>query len=98
MITWRTTKLVDDKRHIDSFDVSPDESRIAMISVPDETLLQREGWSRVDIFEVASERRARCRMICGGSRLLRRLAGCWSRFGQEMVSIWPSTWASTDTR
>lgn len=54
LITWRTTKLVDDKRHIDSFDVSPDESRIAMISVPDEKLLQREGWSRVDIYEVAT--------------------------------------------
>lgn len=54
LITWRTTQLVDDKRHIDSFDVSPDESRIAMISVPNQELLQREGWSRVDIFDVAT--------------------------------------------
>lgn len=56
LITWRTTQLVDDKRHIDSFDVSSDESRIAMISVPTEELLQREGWSRVDIFDVATSR------------------------------------------
>ncbi len=54
LTTWRTTQLLDEKRHIDSFDVSPDEARIAMISVPNEQLLQREGWSRVDLFDTAT--------------------------------------------
>jgi dipeptidyl aminopeptidase/acylaminoacyl peptidase len=44
LTTWRTTKLLDDQRHIDSFDVSPDEQRIAMM----------EGRSRVDILDVAT--------------------------------------------
>ena len=54
LTTWRTTQLFDAKRHIDSFDVSPDETRIALISVPTEQLIQREGWSRVDILDVAT--------------------------------------------
>ncbi|RLS57514.1 MAG: S9 family peptidase [Planctomycetota bacterium] len=54
LVTWRTSVLLDAKRHIDSFDVAPDESRVALISVPDQTLLQREGWSQVDILDVAS--------------------------------------------
>ncbi len=54
LVTWRTTQLVDEQRHIDSFDVSSDEKRIAMVSIPDELLLSREGWSRVDILDVPS--------------------------------------------
>lgn len=49
---WRTEKLVDDKRYIYSFQVSPDEQRIAMHTTPDSELISNEGWSRVDVFDV----------------------------------------------
>lgn len=53
--SWRARELVDDKRVIVSFKVAPDQSRIAMITRPDETLLTNEGWSRVDIYDAATK-------------------------------------------
>lgn len=52
--TWRTRKVLDDSRVIVSFDPSPDGSRVAMITTPDEELIFHEGWSRVDILDVVS--------------------------------------------
>lgn len=52
--TWRTRKVLDDSRVIGSFDPSPDGSRVAMITTPDEELIFNEGWSRVDILDVES--------------------------------------------
>jgi dipeptidyl aminopeptidase/acylaminoacyl peptidase len=49
--SWRTNKIIDEKRVIRDMAVSPDERRIAMITTPDEKLLSNEGWSRVDIFD-----------------------------------------------
>ncbi len=54
LTTWRTTRLLDDPRHIASFDVSPDEKRIALISVPNELGITMEGRSRVDILDVVT--------------------------------------------
>jgi len=53
--SWRSEKLVDENRVIGAFSVSPDESRIAMLTTPDEELIHNEGWSRVDVFDVKSK-------------------------------------------
>ncbi|MGB0717156.1 MAG: S9 family peptidase [Phycisphaerae bacterium] len=55
LTTWRTRKLVDENRVIRGFHVAPDESMIAMVSVPDGTLLTHEGQSRIDIYDAKSE-------------------------------------------
>jgi dipeptidyl aminopeptidase/acylaminoacyl peptidase len=51
--SWRAEKIVDQKRVIHSFTVSPDETRIAMITTPDDKPITNEGWSRVDVYDVA---------------------------------------------
>ncbi len=51
LVSWRAEKLVDEKRVIRAFAVSPDHRRMAMITTPDETLLSKEGWSRVDVYD-----------------------------------------------
>lgn len=56
LTTWRATKLVDEKRVVREFAVSADEQRIAMVTTPDESLLTNEGWSRVDVYEAATEK------------------------------------------
>lgn len=53
--SWRTEKVVDQKRVIHGFAVSPDESRIAMITTPDDKPITNEGWSRVDVYDVAQK-------------------------------------------
>ncbi len=50
--SWRAEQLVDEKRFIRSFAVSPDERWIAMITGPDARLITHEGRSRVDLFDV----------------------------------------------
>ena len=52
--SWRADKLVDDRRVIMSFAVSPSEKRIAMITTPTEALISFEGWSRVDVWDADS--------------------------------------------
>jgi dipeptidyl aminopeptidase/acylaminoacyl peptidase len=52
--TWRAEKLVDEERVITHFAVAPDESRIAMLTNPDERAITGEGWSRVDIYDAES--------------------------------------------
>lgn len=52
LTSWREQKLVDETRYIRYFDVSPDGSRIAMITDPDELLITHEGQSEVDIFSI----------------------------------------------
>ncbi len=54
--SWRSEKLIDDKRVIKEFTVTKDEKRVAMITTPDDTLLSNEGWSRIDIFDVAAKK------------------------------------------
>ncbi|MHC4989877.1 MAG: S9 family peptidase [Planctomycetota bacterium] len=50
--SWRSEKLVDERRVIRLFAVSPDQQRIAMITAPNEHLISYEGWSEVDVFDV----------------------------------------------
>lgn len=52
--SWRATKIIDENRAITDLAVSPGEQRIAMITTPDDTLLAKEGWSRLDVYDVAS--------------------------------------------
>ncbi|MBU0618007.1 MAG: prolyl oligopeptidase family serine peptidase [Planctomycetes bacterium] len=52
---WRTEKLVDEKRYIRGFTVSPNERCIAMHTTPDSELITNEGWSRVDVFDMETE-------------------------------------------
>jgi len=50
--SWREIRLYDKQRYIRSFDVSPDEGRIALITTPDELEISSEGASRVDIVDI----------------------------------------------
>jgi len=54
--TWRDEKLVDENRFIRYFKVSPDETRIAMITDPRQNLITHEGWSRVDVYDAATRK------------------------------------------
>jgi dipeptidyl aminopeptidase/acylaminoacyl peptidase len=53
---WRAEKIIDDKRVIRSFAVSPDEKSIAMVTQPAAELIWGEGFSRVDIFDAATQK------------------------------------------
>jgi len=52
--SWRDEKIVDERRVINAFRVSPDQARIAMVTTPDDELYHLEGWSRVDVWEAAT--------------------------------------------
>ena len=53
--TWRGEKVVDEDRYIYDMTVSPDGQKIAMITAADDELITREGWSRVDVYDAATE-------------------------------------------
>ena len=50
----RAEKLIDAGRNIREFAVSPDGSRIAMITTPDDKVVSFEGQSRVDVWDTKS--------------------------------------------
>lgn len=52
--TWRSEKLLAPDRVIRDFAVAPDGARIALITTPDQRLLTNEGWSRLDLLDVAT--------------------------------------------
>jgi len=54
--TWRTERLIDDRRVIVDWAVSPDERRIAMITRPQEELITNEGWTRVDVYDTGTHK------------------------------------------
>ena len=49
--TWRTERVIDDKRYIREFAVTPDGARVAMISAFDDSVVKSEGESRVDVWQ-----------------------------------------------
>ncbi len=53
--SWRAAKLIEEDRVIQEFKVSPDESRIAMRTTPDDNLITNEGWSRIDAYDASSK-------------------------------------------
>ncbi len=52
---WREEKVVEIKRVVTEFQVSADESRIAMITTPDGRLISKEGQSRVDVWDAKTK-------------------------------------------
>jgi dipeptidyl aminopeptidase/acylaminoacyl peptidase len=89
LTTWRAEKLIDDKRVIGEFKVSPDEKRIAMITTSDEVPLRNEGWSRVDVWDSATKK-----VTSLPDKLMREdapspygwLGGlCWSADGRKLA-------------
>jgi len=52
LTTWRSEKIVDEKRYISAFEVSPDGKLIGMITTADELSMTLEGWSQVDIYNI----------------------------------------------
>ena len=55
LMSWRADKLIDEKRVIREFSVSPDQKRIAMLTTPTEELISNEGRSRVDLWDRDTE-------------------------------------------
>jgi dipeptidyl aminopeptidase/acylaminoacyl peptidase len=53
---WRAEKLADEKRFVKSFAVSPDQAHVAMITTPGEADIYGEGYSRVDLWDVAARK------------------------------------------
>jgi dipeptidyl aminopeptidase/acylaminoacyl peptidase len=56
LVTWRSENVLDDKRVIREFSVSPDGKRVAMITTPDNTTITFEGKSRVDVLNLANSK------------------------------------------
>ena len=53
---WRAEKIVDEKRVIGEFAVSPDEKHIAMITTAAEEEIWGEGFSRVDVYDAGTNK------------------------------------------
>ena len=51
---WRTETLVDEQRYVREFAVTSDGNRLAMITAIDDTVVQSEGHSRVDVWDATS--------------------------------------------
>jgi dipeptidyl aminopeptidase/acylaminoacyl peptidase len=49
--SWRSEKIVDEKRYVREFAVTQDGRSIAMVSAIDDTVVKSEGESRVDVWE-----------------------------------------------
>ncbi|HTN04885.1 MAG TPA: prolyl oligopeptidase family serine peptidase, partial [Planctomycetaceae bacterium] len=56
LTTWRAEKVIDDRRVVTDMALSPDGKRMAMLTVPDDELIHKEGWSRLDVCELASRK------------------------------------------
>jgi dipeptidyl aminopeptidase/acylaminoacyl peptidase len=54
--SWRAEKLIDDKRYVYDFAVSPDGRRVAMITAPDDKVVHFEGRSRVDVYDARTKK------------------------------------------
>jgi dipeptidyl aminopeptidase/acylaminoacyl peptidase len=52
--TWRTRKIFDGKRVIKSLAVNADGRIAALVTAPDNELVHHEGWSRVEVLDIAS--------------------------------------------
>ncbi|MGB2986075.1 MAG: S9 family peptidase [Phycisphaerae bacterium] len=55
LVNWRAEKLIYEKRVIRTLAVSPDQRRMAMLTAPDEELLSKEGWSRLDVYDTETK-------------------------------------------
>lgn len=55
LVAWREEKVLAPQRVILEFRVAPDESRIALVTSPDDRLISKEGKSRVEVYDVATQ-------------------------------------------
>lgn len=55
LISWHDKQLLADERVIVDLDISPDETRVALITRPDNELITNEGWSTVDVYDAAAD-------------------------------------------
>jgi len=54
LVTWRDDLLLPADRVIWEMSLSPDGSRLGMVTTSDNELIFKEGWSRVEILDIAS--------------------------------------------
>ena len=54
LITWRDEVALEAARVVHDLALSPDGRRLAMITAPDNELIFKEGWSRVDVLDLES--------------------------------------------
>jgi dipeptidyl aminopeptidase/acylaminoacyl peptidase len=52
--TWRTRTVFDGERVIRSLDLSADGRRTALVTAPDNELVHHEGWSSVEVLDMAT--------------------------------------------
>lgn len=52
--TWRTRKVFDGKKVIRNLDLSADGRLAALTTTPDDELVHNEGWSSVDVLDIAT--------------------------------------------
>ena len=52
--TWRLVKVADLPAFVRAFSVSPDATRVAMITVPSRRLIDNEGWSKVELLDLTA--------------------------------------------
>ncbi len=52
---WRVEKLIDDQRYIHDLAISPDGRRLAMITSPNDKVVNFEGKSRVDVYDAQTK-------------------------------------------
>ncbi len=55
LVNWRTIRIFDAERVIHEMALSPDGKKIAMIATDDNENIFKEGWSRVDVLDIATE-------------------------------------------
>ena len=55
LVSWRTAKILDAEQVIHEMALSPDGKKIAMIATDDNEIIFKEGWSRVEVFDIATE-------------------------------------------
>ena len=93
--SWRAEKLLDDNRYVHDFAATPDGSRLALITTPDDRVVSFEGQSRVDILDVEAGKLTSLPDQLWRAEALRPTAG-WRRSpGQQTVGDWPTTLSLT---
>ena len=54
LASWRSREVLPAERVIHAMALSPDGARLAMVTTEDEELIFKEGWSRVDVLDIAT--------------------------------------------
>jgi dipeptidyl aminopeptidase/acylaminoacyl peptidase len=52
--TWRRSSVYSGERVVVEFSLSPDANTLALVTTPDEELIHKEGWSHVELVDVAT--------------------------------------------